>query len=115
MKNSTINPIEHPRAAKRMATKTTSRRKTSKARNLDRQHSGPTNNLTVDREQALQRLLELLAIPGGSGHEKQVADYIIDQLRAAGAPESAIRFDNAHRKSPFGGEVGNLILQLPGT
>lgn len=60
-------------------------------------------------------VMELMAIRGTSGHEGQVAEYITDKLRAAGAPASAIKFDNAHRKTPLKGEVGNLILQLPGT
>lgn len=69
----------------------------------------------VDPRRALAMVMELMAIRGTSGHEGQVAEYITDKLRAAGAPASAIKFDNAHRKTPLKGEVGNLILQLPGT
>jgi tripeptide aminopeptidase len=68
----------------------------------------------VDPRRALTMVMELMAIRGVSGHEGQVAQYITDKLRAAGAPASAIKFDNAHRKTPLKGEVGNLILQLPG-
>lgn len=39
----------------------------------------------------------------------------MEKLRQAGVPEAAIRIDQAHRRSPLGGEVGNLILKLPGT
>jgi len=39
----------------------------------------------------------------------------VNQLRRAGAPASAIRHDNANRRSPHGGETGNLICRLPGT
>ncbi len=60
-------------------------------------------------------VMELMAIRGTSGQEGQVAQYISDKLRAAGAPQSAIQFDKAHHKTPLKGEVGNLILQLPGT
>jgi len=68
----------------------------------------------VDPRRALAMVMELMAIHGTSGHEGQVAQYITDKLRAAGAPASAVKFDNAHRKTPLKGEVGNLILQLPG-
>lgn len=64
---------------------------------------------------AEQLLLELLAIPAGSGQEGPVAEYICDQLLAAGAPASAFKTDQAHRKSVHKGEQGNLILKLPGT
>jgi tripeptide aminopeptidase len=59
--------------------------------------------------------LELLAISGPSGRERQVLKFIADRLRGAGAPRGAIRLDQAQRRSPFGGEVGNLALRLPGT
>jgi tripeptide aminopeptidase len=60
-------------------------------------------------------LLDLLAIPGVSGHEKAVAERIIHTLRAAGCPAGAIAFDSANGKTPLKGEVGNLIVRLPGT
>ena len=60
-------------------------------------------------------VMELMAIPGKSGQEGAVAEYIIRKLRDAGAPAAAIRSDNAHKKTPLAGEVGNLIFQLPGT
>ncbi len=68
-----------------------------------------------DRKAALAMVMELMAIEGPSGGEAAVARYITDHLRAAGAPASAIRFDQANKKTPIKGEVGNLILQLPGT
>jgi tripeptide aminopeptidase len=60
-------------------------------------------------------VLELLAIPGGSGNEKAVADQIVKRLREAGCPADAIAFDTAHTKTPLKGNVGNLIVKLPGT
>ncbi len=42
-------------------------------------------------------------------------DFIVQELREAGAADGAMRFDQAHRKSLHGGEVGNLICKLPGT
>ena len=59
-------------------------------------------------------MLELLAIPGGSGNEKAVADQIVKRLREAGCPADAISFDTAHTKTPIKGNVGNLIVKLPG-
>ncbi len=68
-----------------------------------------------DLKRAEKILLEMLAIPGKSCHERQVAEYITGQLRRAGVPRSAIECDMAHRRSPHGGEQGNLICRLPGT
>ncbi|MBN2578101.1 MAG: M20/M25/M40 family metallo-hydrolase [Pirellulales bacterium] len=60
-------------------------------------------------------LMDLLAIPGVSGREGPVMQYLRKKLLAAGADPRALRFDDAHRRSPRGGQVGNLILRLPGT
>ena len=60
-------------------------------------------------------VLKLMAIPGVSGRENKVMEYIAGQLHKAGAPKSAIRFDNVHRRGEKNGEVGNLVLRLPGT
>ncbi|HEY4312586.1 MAG TPA: M20/M25/M40 family metallo-hydrolase [Pirellulales bacterium] len=68
-----------------------------------------------DARAAQKLVLALMAIPGRSGEEGLVRQFIIDQLRAAGAPASAIRGDQAHRHTPLKGEVGNLVLRLPGT
>ncbi|MGD9128530.1 MAG: M20/M25/M40 family metallo-hydrolase [Planctomycetia bacterium] len=59
-------------------------------------------------------LLDLLSIPGPSGEEAAVVKYIVDQLKAAGVPASAIKTDRAHKKSIFGGQIGNLACRLPG-
>ena len=67
-----------------------------------------------DRDRATQLVMELLALPGGSGQEGQVMEYIRQRLLDAGAPAAALRFDQAHRRGPLGGEVGNLVLRLPG-
>ncbi len=59
--------------------------------------------------------MDLLPIPGVSGDEKAIAERVVHHLRAAGCPASAIRFDTAHAKTPVKGNVGNLIVRLPGT
>jgi tripeptide aminopeptidase len=60
-------------------------------------------------------LLELLAIPGGSCQEGEVMKYLTTRLLAAGVEADWIAFDDAHRRSPKGGDVGNLVLKVPGT
>lgn len=68
------------------------------------------------RNQAAEDLVaRLLSLPGRSGHERPVMDFIVGELREAGAADGAIRFDQAHRRSMYGGEVGNLVCKLPGT
>ncbi|MBL8849337.1 MAG: M20/M25/M40 family metallo-hydrolase [Planctomycetaceae bacterium] len=69
----------------------------------------------VDDRAAVQLVLQMLAIPGKSGMESKIAEFIVGQLRAAGVPQSAIAYDQAHKKSHVGGEIGNLIVKLPGT
>jgi tripeptide aminopeptidase len=59
--------------------------------------------------------MQLMAIPGPSGQESQVSRFIADQLLAVGAPASAIRVDNANRRTIVPGDTGNLLLRLPGT
>jgi tripeptide aminopeptidase len=69
----------------------------------------------ADLATARKIVLDLLAIPGVSGDEKAVAERIVWWLREAGCPAGAIAFDSAHTKTPIKGNVGNLIVQLPGT
>jgi tripeptide aminopeptidase len=59
--------------------------------------------------------MELMPIAGRSGEEGQVADFVRRKLVQAGAAQSALATDSAHRRTPGGGQVGNLILKLPGT
>ena len=42
-------------------------------------------------------VLKLMAIPGVSGRESKVMECIAGQLHKAGAPKSAVKFDNVHR------------------
>lgn len=69
---------------------------------------------SFDSDAALTRILELLPIAGGSGQEGDVASYIREALLHAGLPAEALRDDGANSRSPFGGEIGNLIVDLPG-
>lgn len=72
------------------------------------------DNLVSDAE-ALRLVMDLMAIPGRSGEETAVAEFIRRQLSAVGIAPSQLRSDDAHRRSPIGGQLGNLVLKLPGT
>jgi len=72
------------------------------------------NNAISDTE-ALALVIEMMAIPGRSGEEAAVMDYILGKLIEAGVPRSALSFDDANRRTPLGGQVGNLVSKLPGT
>jgi tripeptide aminopeptidase len=74
-----------------------------------------TAPLRPDVAAARRVVLDLLAIPGVSGDEKKIAERIVNWLVEAGCPRSAIAFDKAHTKTPLKGNVGNLIVKLPGT
>ena len=68
-----------------------------------------------DEKAAIERVMKLMAIRGKSCQEGAVVSHITDELLLAGVPASAIQVDHVHKKSPAGGEVGNLIVSLPGT
>jgi tripeptide aminopeptidase len=60
-------------------------------------------------------LCDLLSIPGGSGQEREISEYVTRKLLKAGAEDAWIRTDDAHLHSSIGGEVGNLVFKMPGT
>jgi tripeptide aminopeptidase len=62
----------------------------------------------------LDLLMKLLVIPGVSGSELAVSDFVQSQLRGAGAEPSAIVQDDVHRRSPVPGNTGNLVFKLDG-
>ncbi len=86
-----------------------------RARGTSTVPSGAREVPPADLAQARRIVLDLLAVPGVSGQEKDVAERIVKWLRDAGCPASAISFDKAHLKTPLKGNVGNLIVKLPGT
>lgn len=72
--------------------------------------------LQPDLKRAFEHVMELMAIPGKTGQEAEVAHFVIDRLREAGAPANAIKTDGAHKRSPIpAGQLGNLVVKLPGT
>lgn len=64
--------------------------------------------------QAITDLLDLLPIQGPPAQEANVASAIEGKLLSMGVRSDQITFDKAHRQSEYGGEVGNLIVQLNG-
>lgn len=73
------------------------------------------NRPSKKSDRSVELLLELLALPGPSGAENVVADFIESRLAQAGLAAGAAKRDKAHRKSTLGGATGNLIVKLPGT
>lgn len=69
----------------------------------------------IDRDEALQRVLRLMAIPGKSCEEQQIAEAVIAELRDCGLPSDQITTDDAHNRTRLPGAVGNLIARIPGT
>lgn len=74
----------------------------------------PQKKLVPDAE-ALRLVAQMMAIPGRSGEETEVHEFITGHLRKAGVPASAIVSDKAHRHTQVPGQVGNLVVKLPGT
>ncbi len=58
--------------------------------------------------------MKLMAVPGKSCEESGIAQAVVQELKEAGVEDSAIAFDTANRRTPMRGEVGNLIVKLPG-
>ena len=71
--------------------------------------------IRVNEDKAIRRVMDLISISGGSGQEQDVSAWIQKALTDVGVPAAAISIDNAHKKSPAGGNTGNLIVKLKGT
>ena len=72
-------------------------------------------NVSINEKAAVDRVTKMMAIPGRSGEERAIADFITTELKKVCVPDSAITTDSAHKKSHLGGQIGNLIVKLPGT
>ncbi|MGH7142842.1 MAG: M20/M25/M40 family metallo-hydrolase [Planctomycetota bacterium] len=84
-------------------------------RTAPRHFAAAAPEVKVDAPAAIQTLLELLGIQGLSGQEGNVDAAIVKMLLKAGVKKSQIRHDGVHKKVPFPAQVGNLIVDLPGT
>lgn len=70
----------------------------------------------VNTKSAERLVMDLMEIHGKSGEECAVADYIRTHLTShKHFNAKAMTADTAHRRSPFGGSQGNLIVKLPGS
>jgi len=82
--------------------------------------SAPTGNsspakLNFRLDEAISRLIRFLAVPGVTGHEKEIGQAVVEALVQAEVPRKFISFDHAHEEIPMPTETGNLIVKLPGT
>ncbi|MDF7798925.1 M20/M25/M40 family metallo-hydrolase [Pontiellaceae bacterium B1224] len=69
----------------------------------------------IKKDLAMNHLMDLLAVPGPTGQEAKVVEAITKKLIAAGCKKAWIKTDDAHKRLGDGFEIGNLIVQLPGT
>src|SRR5262245_45036639 len=74
-----------------------------------------TTPLPLDEKAAEEHLMKFLAIDSVTGQEAAIAAAVTDALKKVGVPASAIRHDTAHKRIPVPTEVGNLLVDLPGT
>jgi tripeptide aminopeptidase len=74
----------------------------------------PAARLDFRLDKAISRLMQFLAIPGVTGHEKAIGQAVAKALIESGVPKSAISFDRANELIPLPTETGNLIVDLPG-
>ncbi|MGB0599237.1 MAG: M20/M25/M40 family metallo-hydrolase [Rubripirellula sp.] len=68
----------------------------------------------VNADEALERFMQITAIPGRSGDEAKVAETIVELLKQAGVQDSQIEFDGAEKRTRIDGNCGNLIVTMPG-
>jgi tripeptide aminopeptidase len=87
----------------------------STGRKKVRRKTGMTAGPEPDLGRAVELAMELMAIPGPSGEETAVAQFVADRLVDAGARKTAIKHDSAHRRSALGGKCGNLVYKMRGT
>ncbi len=62
----------------------------------------------------IQQVIDLMKIPGKSGEETEISNYVKGRLIDMGVSEEAIYYDDAHKHSEIGGETGNMIVRFPG-
>lgn len=71
--------------------------------------------MNIDHAAAIRLVTHLIAIPGKSTQEGKVVQFLRDTIKRAGVSDSQIAIDDANKRSSAGGEIGNLIVKLPGT
>src|SRR5262245_35736934 len=68
-----------------------------------------------DLDAAFALVMELMAIPGRSGEEALIVEFVRGRLLASAVPPASLKLDDTPKHSPLGGSTGGLIVQLPGT
>jgi tripeptide aminopeptidase len=63
----------------------------------------------------IDTVIELMRVPGASCNENEISKNIRSMLIKRGVPDSSIFSDNAHKRSCYGGQTGNLIVDLHGS
>jgi tripeptide aminopeptidase len=66
-------------------------------------------------DENVRTLIELIRVPGEAGKESAISAEVRRRLREMGVPAGNMVTDNAHQQSEYGGEIGNLIVRVPGT
>jgi tripeptide aminopeptidase len=84
---------------------------TSQRRTISR----PATAAPVSDAEALEIVAEMMSIPGRSGEEAAVVEFIRGRLVAEGVPPGQFQNDDAHRRTVIPGNIGNTVLKLPGT
>lgn len=69
----------------------------------------------IDREKAVQNLMDLLAADGQSCNEGPVAETVKQKLLAAGCQPQWIRENVSRKRLSNDFTIGNLIVKIPGT
>lgn len=69
----------------------------------------------INQDRAMTHLMDLLAVDGPTGQESNIVAALSKKLTAAGCNKEWIQTDDAHERLGEGYEIGNLIVQLPGT
>lgn len=72
-------------------------------------------SIPLDVKSAEDHLMNFLKVEGVTGEEAAIAAAVADELKKAGVPASAIRFDTVNKRIPLPTQTGNLIVDLPGT
>lgn len=75
----------------------------------------PGQEIHIDDDRALNRLMRFLAVEGITGREAAIAQEVVRALHEAAVPADWIHFDEANKKIPAPTETGNLIVTMPGT
>lgn len=70
---------------------------------------------SVDAKYVTDILMKLLSVEGVTGEEAAIAAVVSEELKKAGVPASAIRFDDVNKRIQLPTQTGNLIAELPGT